>query len=225
MFISFMILDLSICEQIPDRSEESDSFIAEMDEEITRSSNGTTTPAPSDDGDLNNVDSLFNGSPNKTEWQPLPAPEVLGELLESRYLHPLSLPSDPRMLAAVPGRMPDPEPFAESATLSPPSKNKHTRNLSRVRTSERRVLDWVTRTKSMRQVTLDVLDCVDGCPGTNRWIRRADAPPEPDGSEHENASVCLQSANGTEGEGRSSPVHLTQLARSSSTRHKKGRSS
>ena len=79
----------------------------------------------------------------------------------------------------------------------------------------------------MRQVTLDMLDCVDGCYGTNRWIRRADAPAEPDPDESEHVT-SPQTANGdshAEGdEGRVSPVHLTQLARSLS-RHRQGHSS
>jgi len=48
------------------------------------------------------IDNLFDRTFEKAEWQPAKSPEVLGELLDSRYMLPLLLPSDPAHLGALP---------------------------------------------------------------------------------------------------------------------------
>lgn len=49
-----------------------------------------------------NIDLLFDRTFDKTIWEPPKAPQVLGELLDSRHMLPLFLPSDPRRLSASP---------------------------------------------------------------------------------------------------------------------------
>jgi hypothetical protein len=48
-----------------------------------------------------NVDRLFDLDCDRAEWLPPKPPPVLGELLESRHMLPIILPSDSRFLAAV----------------------------------------------------------------------------------------------------------------------------
>src|SRR6267378_3243232 len=47
-----------------------------------------------------NIDLLFGE--DATSWEPVRPPEVLGEFLDSRYMLPLLLPSDPVLLSAMP---------------------------------------------------------------------------------------------------------------------------
>lgn len=48
------------------------------------------------------IDNLFSRTFEKSDWQPAKPPVVLGELLDSRYMLPLLLPSDPKHLGALP---------------------------------------------------------------------------------------------------------------------------
>jgi hypothetical protein len=48
------------------------------------------------------IDDLFSRTFEKSVWQPAKPPAVLGELLDSRYMLPLLLPSDPMHLGALP---------------------------------------------------------------------------------------------------------------------------
>lgn len=175
----------------------------------------------------NNIDLLFDKSPNISEWMPQHPPEVLGELLESRYMLPLTLPSDPRMLAAVPGRRPDPEHTPNLNHSSKKSMNGDIRNASRVRSSHRRVLDWVTKGRRLRHIGADMLDCIDGSSGSGRWTRRADAD-----AQDEEATEGVQEPRSVSGDAGSeedeehpSHVHLTRLTRATSTRSRQGRGS
>jgi hypothetical protein len=47
-----------------------------------------------------NIDLLFDQ--DAASWEPVRPPEVLGEFLDSRYMLPLLLPSDPVLLSATP---------------------------------------------------------------------------------------------------------------------------
>ena len=48
------------------------------------------------------IDDLFDGSTQLSEWIPESPPECLGELLDSRFMIPFTLPSDPEHLVATP---------------------------------------------------------------------------------------------------------------------------
>ena len=48
------------------------------------------------------IDDLFSRTFEKSDWQPAKPPVVLGELLDSRHMLPLLLPSDPMHLGALP---------------------------------------------------------------------------------------------------------------------------
>ena len=48
------------------------------------------------------IDNLFSRTFEKSDWQPANPPAILGELLDSRYMLPLLLPSDPKHLGALP---------------------------------------------------------------------------------------------------------------------------
>lgn len=52
--------------------------------------------------DASSIDDLFDGSTQLSEWLPESPPECLGELLDSRFMIPFILPSDPEHLVATP---------------------------------------------------------------------------------------------------------------------------
>ncbi|KAH8120285.1 DIL domain-containing protein [Phellopilus nigrolimitatus] len=171
------------------------------------------------------VDLLFDKTLNQTEWTPQQPPEVLGELLESRYMLPLLLPSDPRMLGAVPGKKPEPErtPNLNASSIHRIA-NGNARSHSR--TSNRRVLDWVMKGKRMRYVRVELLDWLDGTAESGRWTRRADSDDQDEevteGGMHNSDSSSSPSDG--EPEMRHNHVRLTRLARAPSSRSKQGRS-
>lgn len=52
--------------------------------------------------DASPIDALFDGSTHLADWTPESPPECLGELLDSRWMIPFVLPSDPDYLVAMP---------------------------------------------------------------------------------------------------------------------------
>ncbi|KAI5123625.1 hypothetical protein M0805_003439 [Coniferiporia weirii] len=179
----------------------------------------------------NSIDLLFDRTLTKPTWSPQQPPEVLGELLESRYMLPLQLPSDPRMLAAVMGRKIDSEnTFSTNLSVPHFSAKESVRSLSRARSGSIRILEWVTRSRQMRHVRIEMLDCLDGSAGSGRWTRRADAAvQDEDATEGMRGSTSPASgATSTSGENeqetRPNHVRLTRLARAASSRSRHGRS-
>jgi hypothetical protein len=82
---------------------------------------------------------------------------VLGELLDSRFMLPLLLPSDPKLLSAVPGKVPALEPVdARNPLLTPLFERKTTSS------SDASVLAWKARGKTLREVDLEMLHRIDG---------------------------------------------------------------
>ncbi|THH09469.1 hypothetical protein EW145_g1987 [Phellinidium pouzarii] len=177
------------------------------------------SPAPQ-----NSIDLLFDKSPVKSVWSPQQPPEVLGELLESRYMLPLQLPSDPRMLAAVSGKKPEPEFL--NISVSRFSAKDGVRSLSRARSSNRGIFAWVTRARQMRHVRIEMLDWLDGSPGTGRWTRCADATDQDEEATEgmHYSSPDSATCDENEEEIRPSQVHLTRLTRAASSRSRQGRS-
>lgn len=85
---------------------------------------------------------------------------MLGELLESRYMLPLLLPSDPRLLAAVPKK-----------TITGLNTDDHGRTTGETRTSSS-AFEWSSRCKQVRKLNLDILSWIDGARDARRWLRQ-----------------------------------------------------
>lgn len=200
-----------------------------MNAETNESSNCEKSYSASSVDDLgasrSNVDLLFDKSFDKSEWMPQQPPEVLGELLDSRYTLQLVLPSDPRMLSAIVSRKAD---HVHETDLKNRDRvllaRDHTRTPSNARTAHRRVLDWVTIERRVREVGTDILDCIDGYSGIGRWRRRAHADTQ---DEEATEGVRSRRTSGSDGSDeereRHNHLHLTHLARAASSRSRQGR--
>jgi hypothetical protein len=112
------------------------------------------------------VDGLFDRNRLKNEWTAPSPPEVLGELLDSTYMLPISLPSDPELLATWPG--PSVEYIIEqegklrkrqSEDLSP---GEGIRSASRASVGNRGEMQWRLRSQTMRAILPELVDWVDG---------------------------------------------------------------
>jgi hypothetical protein len=115
------------------------------------------------------IDQLFNRSYTQASWEPEKVPRALGELMDSRYMIPLYFPSDPRMLSALPGRLPEDKGGEKrnSATL-----------LAEARMNSERPMDWKLRNKKLREVSIQALKKLDGAHAFARWLRPL--PPDSD---------------------------------------------
>ena len=102
-------------------------------------------------------DVLFDRTFDKSYWEPCKPPQPLGELLDSRFMIPLLFPSDPRHLAALPGK---PSILEDNKRTSVQSVNSST---SSERTSIRSLpLHWRSKSRSVREVGIGTLQWVDG---------------------------------------------------------------
>nr|GAT44119.1 predicted protein [Mycena chlorophos] len=145
------------------------------------------------------IDLLFEKSQDKPAWEPAKAPQVLGELLDSRHMLPLLFPSDPRMLSALPVLV-DEKPT--NALLTPDSRSFTSR------LSDGGV-QWRTRDRSLREVNASLLRAIDGVRSAARWpVHSVDEVP--DGLEPDSESLRIE-------------THITPLTRKPSGR--KGRPS
>ncbi|OCH94762.1 hypothetical protein OBBRIDRAFT_845272 [Obba rivulosa] len=116
------------------------------------------------------IDALFDRSQDKSLWEPAKAPEPLGELLESRHMLPLFLPSDPRMLGTLPVRRQDAEyekrqSFRSSIDLEPG------RSASRASFGSRGAFAWRFSGSKLREVGPSALQWVDGSRAAHRYSR------------------------------------------------------
>ena len=164
---------------------------------------------------------LFDRTQDKYTWEPPSAPEVLGELLDSRYMLPVFLPSDPRLLGAVPGK----KPFVDDDTRHPDAVNG--RALSRASQGSPGALAWRLPTSRLREVGIRTLQWIDGPSSTARWYR----PVEPDIEEDLNVDDQPPPPYAAEDPASASDAplklatHLTPLTRSRSAIRGRGRTS
>lgn len=121
------------------------------------------------------IDDLFSRTFDKSEWQPAKPPPVLGELLDSRHMLPLLLPTDPVHLGALPVLPKDRSKresglrFGAAMSLRPISPSGHSRSGSHAgsqagsrsgsRTSigNRGALEWLSRTRKLRVLDRSML--------------------------------------------------------------------
>jgi hypothetical protein len=115
-----------------------------------------------------NIDLLFDREEDTISWEPVRPPEVLGEFLDSPYMLPLLLPSDPVMLSAMP-TMPV---FWQNENMV----NGMVDSRCPSRTGKRSAgsIPWRTMTKHLRDTSLNILRWVDGAGSYARWVHRID---------------------------------------------------
>lgn len=100
------------------------------------------------------IDLLFNREVGKTRWEPARPPPVLGELMDSRFMLPLLLPSDPRMLAALPGRIRATRTFERSPLLSPSTSDAGSTHDG---VEDDAVLNYVLKSRKLRDIGKETL--------------------------------------------------------------------
>lgn len=119
------------------------------------------------------VDMLFDRLQGKSSWEPAKPPEALGEFLDSRHMLPVFFPSDPRMLAALPGKLPK-----SSGETKHASKGSLSSEVAPASAGSRGPLDWTVGGKKVRKVGVGLLAWVDGVAYTTRWTRPAEVDPD-----------------------------------------------
>ncbi|KAF8632573.1 hypothetical protein AX15_001783 [Amanita polypyramis BW_CC] len=121
---------------------------------ISTTSSEASNPAQS-------IDVLFEKQRNGQTWEPLKPPPLLGEFFNSRYMIPLLFPTNPRMLAARPGK----------AAL--PEEESHLQSVPNSRCSSRASIDrapsWQLNCRKLREVGLKSLQRLDGAGRTAQW--------------------------------------------------------
>jgi len=110
------------------------------------------------------IDALFDKSQDKAMWEPQRPSQVLGELLDSRHMLPLLFPSDPRMLAARPGKG---LIIGDHKRVSIQSSSSHSSRAS----MSGAPLSYRTRGRKIREVRLETLQVVDGVRAAARYTR------------------------------------------------------
>lgn len=155
---------------------------------------------------------LFDRTQGKSSWEPARPPEALGELLDSRYMLPLLFPTDPRMLAASPKKLPT-TPTERKGVMSDTMSGTTTP----ASVGSRGALEWRMKGKRVRDVGIGTLRWVDGAGNASRWSR---APDFTEGDYAECSELSELSFDGVK------PIsHITPLTRKPSARIRTGRTS
>jgi len=113
------------------------------------------------------IDILFDRSVDKSTWEPVRPPQALGELLDSRHMLPLLFPSNPRLLAALPGHMIHPEDSKRTSMQS--SRSDSDKSSSHTNAPE--PFTWRSRNRKVREIGIEILQWVDGVRSASRWGR------------------------------------------------------
>lgn len=152
---------------------------------------------------------LFDRGQEKAAWEPPAAPDALGELLDSRHMLSLYLPSDPRLLGAFPGK----RPFVDDDLLP--------NGRSASRASQRGAMAWSLQSSKLREVGLRTLQSIDGAVSTVRWYRPPDPEPEEEDEEAPPPPPYAPDDPNADPEELRVATHLTPLTRTRSTRRGK----
>ncbi|KIM48286.1 hypothetical protein M413DRAFT_62585 [Hebeloma cylindrosporum] len=164
------------------------------------------------------VDSLFDKTFDVTLWEPTRPPKALGELLDSRYMLPLLFPTNPRLLAALPGK----KIFLDgSKRFSLQSLSSNSDKSSNRGSDPPTSLAWKLRNRKVREVGIDTLQWVDGIRSASRWGRPVAQDYEPEG---EDDHLRPQASEDEEQDAAESTIqlntHITHLTRKPSGRSK-----
>ncbi|KAI5983920.1 hypothetical protein EDD15DRAFT_2533523 [Pisolithus albus] len=154
----------ALCKEIGEREREREH---EFDDSSVISGNPCSTKTPSVSTTENSgrgIDPLFDRTFDKSTWEPPRAPQVLGELLDSRHMLPLSLRSDPRQLSATP----DKTHVAEYAKRLIGSR-LDARSSGHVSTHG--AMGWKCRSHKVRSVSIQTLRWIDRLKPSSSWGR------------------------------------------------------
>jgi len=110
------------------------------------------------------IDVLFDKMSNRS-WEPIRPPQALGELLDSRFMIPLLFPSNPRLLAALPGKR-----FRGDKRISMQSLSSNLDKVS-IRSTTDLPSPWRCRNRKVREVGVRTLRWIDGANSAARWER------------------------------------------------------
>lgn len=125
------------------------------------------------------IDALLDRSQDGSEWEPVRPPEPLGELLDSRYMLPLLLPTDPRLLSASPAKSPMTGHFKQERR---PSTSLGAEKKS-IMSPDRGALAWRSRNRKVREVDVGILQWVDGVRSAARWRNSVEFEDDQDDSD------------------------------------------
>ncbi|KAJ3549652.1 hypothetical protein NM688_g5158 [Phlebia brevispora] len=164
-----------------------------------------------------NIDLLFDRGQEKSVWEPPAAPDALGELLDSRHMLSVYLPSDPRLLGAVPGK----RPFVDEDPQHLDAK-ANGRSVSRASQGTRGAMMWRLQSSKLREVGIRTLQSIDGARSTARWYRPLEPEPEADDDDDEDDDQPPPPYTADDprvpGEQPKITTHLTPLTKSRSSR-------
>lgn len=135
---------------------------------VNGSSISGTSPSPEAKAAQRHLDRLFDRLSEKSEWEPIRSPEVLGELLDSRHMLPLILPSDPRFLSAVAVKVQDADASKRSSFMNGLDA---IRGASQASFGIRGAMAWRSQSRKLRDVGVSTLRCIDGARSLARWHR------------------------------------------------------
>ncbi|EIW64338.1 uncharacterized protein TRAVEDRAFT_68170 [Trametes versicolor FP-101664 SS1] len=169
------------------------------------------------------IDALFDRTQEKLLWEPAKAPDPLGELLDSRFMLPLLLPSDPRMLGALPTKPPSLDDEKRAGVRL--SMDGSSRSESRASFGNRGAMGW-RFSKQLRDIGPTTLQYVDGSRAAARWTRPVELEPEEDEGDKPPPAYASDDPDEETGELKidTETVHLTALTRAPSGRSR-GRAS
>ncbi|KAH6917480.1 DIL domain-containing protein [Coprinopsis sp. MPI-PUGE-AT-0042] len=181
------ILRKEISDRDREREETSSTLVGESSSISDQSSIMSTTSL--DPTQRNGIDLLLDRDQDRSWWQPIRAPQALGELLDSRHMLPLLFPDDPKLLAAHPSRafLEDVTRGATSpaSTLSPPGSAKSSIDLG----NPGGPLLWRSRDSQVRDVDPHVLQILDGPHTASQWWKNYDLPLDlEDHQDHDNVA-------------------------------------
>ncbi|KAJ2920383.1 hypothetical protein MD484_g178, partial [Candolleomyces efflorescens] len=160
--------------EISDRDRERDDSSSMLGGSINGDDRASVLSATSVETTTNrqSIDLLMDKNQEAVIWEPPKPPQVLGELLDSRYMLPLLFPSDPQYLAALPSKC-----FLEtgdasqpqSATISPAPSVRGSMDMGKPGPFQ-----WRSRHRKIREIGVGVLQWVDGAHSASRWSRPID---------------------------------------------------
>ena len=153
--------------QIGERNRDREGSVSSLvnDTASISSQAPSITPSIANNSAQQSIDILFDRSLDKSTWEPVRPPQVLGELLDSRHMLPLLFPSDPRLLAALPGEIIHPEDAKRTSLRSSKSDSDKSSN----HTSIPEPFSWRSRNRNVRKVGIEILQWVDGVRSASRW--------------------------------------------------------
>lgn len=160
-----------------------------------------------------NVDLLFDRTFDQSSWESAKAPQVLGELLDSRYMLPLFLPSDPRMLSAAPVK----QRIIDTRRTS----NHQPEPRIPSRTGIVGSMEWKSRSHRVREVSIDTLRWLDSFK-PSRWARPIymESPSPGNGGDSSFSPISDTEDLHINTNVIQPPPHLTPFTRKPSTRSK-----